>query len=52
MLKEWKITEKVMIRFNIQSWEIGFYFGPWIWIHFLMVAICINTTKYPMYGEE
>lgn len=50
--KEWKINERIMIRFNIQSVEVGFYFGSWIHIYLLPFMIFINTTEHPMYGEE
>lgn len=51
-MKEWKINERLMIRFNIQEFIVGFYFGPWTWIHLPFMGICLNFTIWPMYGEE
>ena len=50
--KEWKINERIMIRFSINDWMIGFYICRWTWIHILPVSICINFSKNPMYGED
>lgn len=50
--KEWKISERFLVRFQITDWTAGILIGQWTWVHIPMLALCINFTDGLMYGEE
>jgi hypothetical protein len=46
-LKDWYFGKRFMIRYNLQSWTVGFHIGVYFWIEVFVIKFYFDFSKNP-----